>query len=102
MNTLDRFNVGKHTLEDQMDLMNTHLLTSWVWRTHTLVDQMDFEEIHMTTSWMWGIHTLPQFPHQENSPSVEDGRKQKQTLIPNIFFPFLSLAINCLYSNIIG
>lgn len=28
--TLDQFNVGKHTLEDQMDLMNTHLLTSWV------------------------------------------------------------------------
>ncbi len=49
--TLDRFNVGKHTLEDQMDLMNTHLLTSWVWGTHARGDQMDSGEIHMITSW---------------------------------------------------
>lgn len=48
--TLGCFNVGKHTLEDQMDLMNTLLLTSWVCRPHTLGDQMDFGEIHMTTS----------------------------------------------------
>ncbi len=68
----------KHTLEDQMDLMNTHLLTSWVWGTHTLGDQMDFGEIHMTTSWIWGTHTTLT-PSSSNPPSLEDGSKQKQT-----------------------
>lgn len=74
--TLDRLNVGKHTLEDQMDLMNTHLLTSWVWRTHTLGDQMDFGEIHMTTSWIWGIHYLNSLIKK---PSTSGGWQKTKT-----------------------
>lgn len=72
------FNVGRNSLEDQMDLMNTHLLTSWVLgNTHILGDQMDFGEIHMTSSWIWGIHSTL-IPTLSNPPSVEDGRKQNK------------------------
>lgn len=45
--TLEGFNVGENSLEDQMDLMNTHLLTSWVWGTHR----------YLVTRWILGKYT---------------------------------------------
>lgn len=88
MNTLDRFDVGKHTPEDQMDLMNTHLMTSWVWRTHTLVDQMDFEEIHMTTSWNVGNTHTTSTPSSRKPSKCGGWQKTKTNINSKHLFPF--------------
>lgn len=42
----------QNTLEDQMDLMNTQLLTSWILEKTLLVTRWILEEIHMTAIWI--------------------------------------------------
>ena len=84
--TLARFNVGKHTLEDQMDSMNTHSLTSWVMERRAWWPDGFWGNTHDNKLELGNKHYLNSLIKQP-SKSLKDGRKQKQTLNPDMFSP---------------
>lgn len=81
--TLARFNVGKHTLEDQMDSMNTHSLTSWVMERRAWWPDGFWGNTHDNKLELGNKHYLNSLIKQR-SKTLKDGRKQKQTLNPDM------------------